>query len=307
MRLIDFVRSSGHRRALAPGVAVITVALLSCPEASAQTRERAIYATVLDAGQQPVTEVQPSDLIVREDGVTREILRITPATEPMQIALLVDNSQAASNEMLNIRQAIAAFVREMGGENEISFITLADRPTVFKEATTSVASLEKTANSLFSLPGSGTYLLDAVADTTRGFQKREAQRPVIVGVTIEGVEFSNRLAEQVIDGLKAAGAALYLEVLNVPGAAASTADEVRQRNILFDRGTRESGGRFDQVLTAMAFKERLLDLANLLKKQVKVVYAHPTTLIPAEKTTIEARPGSGLTARGTPARIGQRG
>ena len=225
----------------------------------------------------------------------------------MQIAILVDNSQVASGEMLNIRQALAAFVREMGGENEISFITLADRPTLFKEATTSVASLEKTANSLFSMPGSGAYLLDAVADTTRGFQKREAQRPVIVGVTIEGVEYSNRMADQVIDGLKAAGAALYLEVLNVPGAAASTADEVRQRNILFDCGTRESGGRFDQVLTAMAFKERLLDLANQLKKQVKVVYAHPTTLIPAEKTTIEARPGSGLTARGTPARIGQGG
>ena len=52
--------------------------------------------SVVDKKGVPVTDVTPDDLVVREDGVAREILRVEPATDPMQVALLVDNSQAAT-------------------------------------------------------------------------------------------------------------------------------------------------------------------------------------------------------------------
>ncbi len=53
-----------------------------------------------------MTDVTPADLVVREDGVAREILSVTPATDPMRVALLVDNSQAATQSIQFLRDAL---------------------------------------------------------------------------------------------------------------------------------------------------------------------------------------------------------
>ena len=55
-----------------------------------------MYVSVLDKAGAPVPDLGPADFIVREDNVAREVLRVAPATDPMQIAILVDNSQAAA-------------------------------------------------------------------------------------------------------------------------------------------------------------------------------------------------------------------
>jgi hypothetical protein len=75
----------------------------------ADPRERAVTVTVLDRAGAPVPELAPADVEVREDGVAREVLRVGPARAPMQIALLVDNSQAATNAIRELRDALLAF------------------------------------------------------------------------------------------------------------------------------------------------------------------------------------------------------
>ncbi len=75
--------------------------------AAAQPRERGMYVSILDKDKHAVTTTpQPQDLVVREDNVVREVLRIVPATEPMQIAVLVDNSQAATRAIQRMRDGL---------------------------------------------------------------------------------------------------------------------------------------------------------------------------------------------------------
>ena len=81
--------------ALALATAVVTV--------GAQSQPRKIYTSLVDKKGAPVTTVTPADLVVREDGVAREILSVTPATDPMRVALLVDNSQAATQSIQFLR------------------------------------------------------------------------------------------------------------------------------------------------------------------------------------------------------------
>ena len=59
---------------------------------AAQQEERAVYASVLDKSDVPVTSLDAKDFVVREDGVPREVLRVEPASKPMHIAVLVDTS-----------------------------------------------------------------------------------------------------------------------------------------------------------------------------------------------------------------------
>ncbi len=49
--------------------------------------------------------------------MTREVLRVTPATDPMQVALLVDTSQAARDAIQHIRLALPPFVAELTKAN----------------------------------------------------------------------------------------------------------------------------------------------------------------------------------------------
>lgn len=284
---------------LAAGFAVAVTA----PSVRAQARQRALYVSVVDKDQAPVTGVTPEDLVVREDGVAREVLRVEPATDPMQVALLVDNSQSATQAVQYLRDALGPFVDTLTSKgNAVSFVTLADRPTLVVNATTDGSALRKKGvDRIFAQPGSGMYLLEALMETTKGFTKNEAARPVIVSITTEGTEFSNQSFDQVIEALKKSGASYYALVLTEGLEANMGSDEVRNRNVVLDRGTRETGGHRETVITNMAIASAIGKIGKELTSVLKVTYSSPDRLIPAEKITVEAK-RSGLTARGLPAK-----
>src|SRR5258708_9988875 len=83
--------------------------------------------------------------------------------------------------------------------------------------------------------------------------------------------------------------------------SSSMTDEMRSRAIVLDRGTTETGGFHDQLLAPSALPDRLMKLADQLTHQYKVTYAHPDTLIPAEKVTVAVK-NPAWTAHGVLAR-----
>jgi len=69
-------------------------------------------------------------------------------------------------------------------------------------------------------------------------------------------------------------------------------------------GTRDTGGRNDVIMTGSALTSRMKQIANELTHQYRVTYARPDTLIPPDQVTIAAaKPGAGLTVRGTPMKV----
>jgi len=256
-----------------------------------------MYVSVLNDAGAPVPDLGPADFVIREDNAAREVLKVAPAEEPMQIAVLVDTSQAARDDIAHIRTALPPFVAAMtAARSQVSLIAIGERPTVFTNYTTDAAELSKGIGRIWPLPDSGAYLLDAIVEVCQGFKKREATRPVIVSITTEGPELSNLHHDQVLEPLRASGAAFHAFTLGRPSASQS--DEVRARNIVLDEGPRTTGGHRRDLLTSMALAGQLTQLANELNHQYRVTYARPQSLIPPERVTVAAaKPG--LTARGT--------
>ena len=93
-------------------------------------RERTLYASVVDKSGEPVSGLTADDFVVREDNARREVLRVSRAVEPMALAILVDNSKAAEDDIKNIRDGLTKFIEDMRSENDVSLIGLADRPTI---------------------------------------------------------------------------------------------------------------------------------------------------------------------------------
>jgi hypothetical protein len=291
-----------HRRVFAAALSLAALALVWPGRLAAQAIQRSMYVSVLNEAGAPVPDLGPSDFIVREDNATREVLRVAPATEPMQITLLVDNSQAARDNIPNIRQALPPFVATLTGaaegdvKNEIAIVAIGERPTILTNGTSNRVNLQKGIDRLWSLRGTGAYLLDGIIEVCQGFKKRDARRPVIVAITTEGPELSNRHHDQVLDPLRASGAAFYAIAIGRPSSSLS--DEARNRNMVLDEGPRATGGRREEILTAMALSGKLQQLADELTHEYRVTYARPQSLIPPEHVTVAARK-PGLTARGT--------
>jgi hypothetical protein len=295
---------TSHLRSIAVFAALMLLVGLQARPA-AQPKERELWVSVLDDHKKPVTTTpQPRDLIVREENVAREVLRIVPANEPMQIALLVDNSQAATRSIQRLRDGLNAFIDRMANEkNEISIVTMADRPTLMVDVTRDATKLKKSgADRLFAQPGSGMYLLESIIETTKGFRKREAARPVIVTVMTEGTEFSNQHYDEVLDALKNTGVQFFALTLTEPRDEDLSKDEIRNRNIVLDRGTRETGGRREILLSDMSIQDQMSNVAEELLHEYKVTYARPDSLIPPDKITVESK-NPAWTARGVPVKV----
>ena len=255
-----------------------------------------VYASVVDSKGMPVPGVTAADLTVREDNVAREVLKVEPATEPMQIALVVDDSQAAEGAIPYMRDALTAFVEALAGKAEIAIITVGERPTSLSEYSSSTESLKQAIGRLFARPGSGAHLTEAISDVSRGLQRRNATRPVIVALSIEAVEFSNQYYETVLKELQESGATLHVIGLGTRNPTLN--DEMRNRNMLIVEGTERTGGRRDTILTPQAFPERLKQLAAELQNQYVVTYSRPDSLVPPEKLQVRStRPG--VTVRAT--------
>jgi VWFA-related protein len=289
------------RRIFGATVVLLTVVLLQAPAPLAQAVQRSIYVSVLNAAGAPVPDLEPADFLVREDNLSREVLKVGTVDTPLSVALMVDTSAASRNNIRDIREAAIEFIKGVTGtdvKHQVALIGIGERPTVLVDYTSDQARLLKGIGLVFTHEQSGAYLLDGVIEASQGFKKREAQRPVIVAIATRGPEFSNRYHDQVLSALNGAGASFHIVMIGPPPADLTT-NEGRERALTFSMATEASGGRYDNVLAGSAMPDRLKQVANELTHQYLVTYARPQMLIPPEKITIAAK-RTDLVVRGTP-------
>ena len=287
-------------------LALPLVAALLTPSAALQNKPVSLYVSVVDNNQDPVTGLAASDFQVREDGVAREVLSAEQATDPLTVALLLDDSQVATPAIQMLREGAENFVTALAGKAEISLQTFGDRPTIAVEFTTDQKKLLDGVHRLFARPNAGTYLMDAIVEASRGLQKREPKRPVIVVLMIDrDVEFSNLYYQSVLDAIDKARATLH--VISVGPTHQAMGDEIRNRDQVVAIGTERTGGRRDNYPALTAAGPRTKQLAAELRDQYLVTYARPERLIPPEKIEVTVgKPGLTARARTRTSEVGSR-
>jgi Ca-activated chloride channel homolog len=296
------MRTTSRLRPAAVLALVFAVALVatSRPFAAGQAgaRERTLYVSAVDGKSEPVEGLGPDAFVITEDGRRREVLRVSKAIDPIDIALLVDNSAAATSMTIDMRAALSGFVAKMGPSNPIAVIGLADRPTIIADYTNDPKKLSD-AVKIFPMPGSGMTLLDALIETSKGIGKRESARAVIVAVITDGTEFTNYYSRDVVRAMTDAGVQLHL--VGVGRFVHSEEHAIRERSFLLSQGPQATGGQMVTLLASTGLESALQRLARELSSQYKVVYGHPESLIPPEKVEVSSARAD-VTMRGSVAR-----
>jgi len=292
--------SVGLRLALVLSLLAALLTLAHAPlRAQNAAREQTLFVSAVNDKGEPVDGLGADAFVVREDGIRREVLRVSRAIEPIDIALLVDNSAAAEEEITFIRDGVSRFDALMAAKNQIALIAIADRPTIFVDYTNDPKRLMDGVGRLFAMPSSGMTLLDGIIETAKGLERRETPRAVIVPIITDGPEFTNRYYRDVVAAVRKAQAALHIVSMGL--FYHSEEQGIRERSFLLDEGPRTSGGQRISLLTPMGLPDAMQRLARELSSQYKVVYGRPESLVPPEKTEVSSA-RAGITMRGAPAR-----
>ena len=290
--------------------AAFFAALASIVAAAAQERLLTVYVTVVDRSGGPVTGLSGADFTVKEDGRAKTIERAELATDPLQIALLLDDGGPSLGA---IRQAAGQFVERLQGRAMFSLTTTGGQPQVRVTPTADPRGVYDALQKTFANAAPTTQLLDALVLTAQDFSRRRVVRPVIVAIVGEGENLSDARAEQVLRAIQESRAVFYYIGLGRPATSgtrpaldanrptSSTEFESVQQNTVIGSAPRNSGGRSEQVLQATGIAPLMLEFAAELAGQYAVTYRTA-----AERARLEVattRPGLRLRA---PTRVGDR-
>jgi hypothetical protein len=221
-----------------------------------------VFAAVVAAG------VAPSLAALAQD-------QPAPAAGPLRVAVLVDTSQAMDPNINDMRMALRSFFREIQGSADVALYEFGERPTRIVDFTRDPARLSDAVGRLFARPGSGSYVLDAIVEVSRQLRLKEDGRSVIVVISGQGPEFSNRYHQDVLKDLRASNATLQ-SIVVTRRRLPILRNDVRERELTLTEGASLTGGRRKDLLTSMALGDTLTDLARELKAQSRAVSTPPT-------------------------------
>jgi hypothetical protein len=279
-------------RALAP--LVLALAVASAADAAAEQQTRRVYFSALDRNGAVVADLTAPEITVKEGGKNRDVAALRPATEPMQVAIIVDDNGTGL-----FRVAIARFIEGLLGRAEFSIITVAGQPQKLTPFTGNSDTLRDAINQLIARPASpdGGQLLSGIYESALDFERRKVERPIILALTVGGEEHTPLPPHHVLDQLRKSGASLH--VVSVLGSTQrSTAAATRPSDLLNENlglnevlgdGPKRSGGRREEIPAIAGALTGLQQLAEALKRQYVVEYTLPDGVKPSDRFSITTK------------------
>ena len=243
-----------------------------------------IYAAVLDQTGLPVTDLTPEEFQVSEDGNAAEVVSAEVGTEPMKIALLVDNGrQVSSGQAINpLRDGVAAFIENIPAEHEIGLFTIGGQIHRRVDFTTDRAELLEEAADIHVDNFGSVRFIDGVRETwDRRYDGDEAW-PIFVAVLTDAIEASAFMNENRfmswVDNLRAGGVTVHSVLWRSRGSGFAWQVATGFAINL----AKNTGGRYTQIAAATAFEDSLQQLAtdmaahwDQVSIRYRVIYERP--------------------------------
>jgi Ca-activated chloride channel family protein len=169
-----------------------------------------LLVSVLDQHGKPVLDLPRDAFQILEEGQPQEIAQFEPETsQPLDVALMVDTSLSAVQELKTESEAASHFIRQIVRPGDrLSVFEFADDVTQLSGFSDRVAQLQQAARRI--VPGTGTSLYDAIV---LGSQQLAMQpndrRRAIVFVTDAGETTSRTKFEDARNAAIASSVQIY--------------------------------------------------------------------------------------------------
>jgi Mg-chelatase subunit ChlD len=254
--------------------------------AAAQGAPHRVFLSVLDSARQPIAGLTTADVTVVEAGTPRTVTRVSRATDPMRIVMLIDNSEATQSSINEFRGALKEFIDIIPGGNEIALIGIGSTPVVHQAPTIDHARLTDAARKLTSA-GGYTVLLSALLEMHDRFVRKAADRwSMFVILTTDGPEGSAGVSPDSFAKLGEAMQANDVVVHAIVISAMGQGVEMEVSRAL----TQATSGHYDSISSPSAITSKLAALAHVIADQ----YARTSDEYLVEYTSDSKDPNSAL-------------
>jgi hypothetical protein len=281
--------------------ALVTGASSSVATDAAAQSSRTVHVTATDKKGAAVTDLQAADFEVKVGGKSLEVTNAEPAQAPMRIALLVSDAGTGG-----FQGGIATFIQKLSGRAEFALISVLVQPEIIVDYTSENGILRPALGRIGPRGlQRGAQLLETIQDATKHV-RREGTRPVIVVVRVGGEGSTTLSGSQVREQLRKSGAILY--VVSTVGAQRSAPSQAREGisseqaqlrddeavesahnlGLVLGDGSRESGGRHDQVISTTLIPT-LEQLADELLNQYLLTCLLPDGVKAADRLSVSSK------------------
>ncbi len=168
-----------------PFAFVIALSIPLAVPMMAQRVPKRVFVSALDQTGAPVTDLAAEEFQISENGLRRDVTRVTVGNLPMRIVLLCDSSTSTAPMLNNFRIALNGFVDLLPPEHEVAFVTSGGQIRVRTQPSTDREKLKAEIGRFASEGGANAFLETMIESDQRLLKKAAGQWPVFVIVTAD--------------------------------------------------------------------------------------------------------------------------
>jgi len=205
-------------------------------EVSDHTEVRSILleTSVYDKDGHYVSQLVTSAFGVRENGIPQKIDLVARESLPLNLVVLVDNSQSMSRRMEFVRLAASRLARTLRRQDKVIVVPFNERLGPITGPTNDAPTIAQAISVMHA--GGGTALLDALRDSSKLLQGVEGRRAIIL-ITDGYDENSTVPVDDVLTGAETSQVTIYVVAIGgVAGISLKGED-------LLKHIAKETGGR----------------------------------------------------------------
>jgi VWFA-related protein len=267
---------------------------------------RTVYVSVTEKNGTPTTDLTAADFDVKAGGQPREVVSAQLTTTPIRMAIVVADGGTGAFQV-----AAATLVQQLQSVAEFALVSVVEQPERIVDYTNDldavVAGLKRMGNRT-GKPTTG-QLMEAIAETLKD-ARREGKRPVIVVMSIGGAASSSLRADAVREDLRKTSTVLYaispvgggagrgaaaggggsgnMGAARTDYAASESASRGRDLEVVLNDGSKESGGRHDQV-NGQALIKAVEQICQELLNQYQLSYVAPDGVKPGDRLEVSSK------------------
>ena len=268
--------------------ATILAASMLAPPAVIEAAERTVYVTVVDGNGAAVTDLTAADLVVKEGGKDREIVKAGPASAKMRLTIAVEERLMADTA---VRQAMFAFMKRVIDRAEIRLVTIGLRNNTAVDYTSALDVLVAGINKLTLNPRPESQIAEGVNEVASELIVAKPERSALVVLAFSGGQ-AGVDPRSVLEKVRQSGVTMSAVTLaggtTDSSSAASLADQSGREQVLGD-GPKQSGGRRIEVPSTGAFPQALQQIANDFLAQYAITYTLPEGVKPDKRFSIGSK------------------
>jgi Ca-activated chloride channel homolog len=232
-----------------------------------------LTVTVTDGVNHYVTDLEPGEFSVFEDGVKQSITFFNRRQQPIALSLLLDSSASMEQHLTTLQAAASNFVRRLKPNDIAQVIDFDSRVEIRQAFTSNQADLETAIAQ--TVAGGSTSLHNAIYIALRELRKvravteEDVRRQALI-VFSDGEDTSSLVAfDEVLDLAKQSETAIYTIALR---GADNQSKGFREAEYVLRTLARETGGRSFFPLKAEDLAGVYAQIADELASQYTIGY-----------------------------------